>query len=274
MTLVEIIKKIPKRILISFSNKSATADLVSAIKICTASFYYLLLHKVFKTNLPQMSVKVSLFGSSARVYVVDKSDIIIFDQMFVNGEYEIHTDETPKRIIDLGSNNGYTVVFFKLKYPESQIYAFEPVKSTFEKLKKNTRQFGESVCVEQKAVSNEIGEVEMDVNVRTSVSSSLYSRKGDNYVKELVKTTTLDAILEDYEITQADLIKFDIEGAEDLVFSDFTSWKAIKLIVGEVHYDIMDCDREEFLSNFQKCDITTLDRPNKAREILQISCAD
>jgi hypothetical protein len=164
MTLVGILKKIPKRIWRSFDNMRVTENLQSATKILIASFYYLLLHKFFQMRLPEMAIKISLFERSTTIYIRDKSDVVVFREIFVNGGYDVSADEIPKTIIDLGSNNGYTVVFFKLKYPESQIYAFEPVADTFRKLVRNTRQFKVSVFVEQEAVSDSHDEVEMDVN--------------------------------------------------------------------------------------------------------------
>lgn len=44
-------------------------------------------------------------------------------------------------IVDVGANIGASVVFFKERYPDAHIYAFEPVSSNFEMLKKNIAGF-------------------------------------------------------------------------------------------------------------------------------------
>lgn len=123
--------------------------------------------------------------------------------------------------------------------------------------------------INEKAVSDKNGEVQMNVNTRTSVSSSLYERTNDSYVIFTVKSITLDRVLEFYDIEFVDLIKFDIEGAEDLVFSSFTCWDSVEVIVGEAHYDLMDTSRLEFLNYFEEFDVTVLSKYREDREILQ-----
>jgi hypothetical protein len=44
-----------------------------------------------------------------------------------------------KSIVDIGANVGASVLYWKYRYPDSAVYAFEPEPSNFQMLKKNTQ---------------------------------------------------------------------------------------------------------------------------------------
>ena len=66
-----------------------------------------------------------------------------------------HLAVEPKTIFDVGANIGDTVVTFKTFAPAAKIYAFEPVSSTFQQLRKNTKKFHDQVLTYQVGFSSE-----------------------------------------------------------------------------------------------------------------------
>lgn len=63
--------------------------------------------------------------------------------LYKNEVHQIHQRIThePKIIFDLGANVGGFTVELAKKYPNATIYAFEPVKVTFERLVTNTKSY-------------------------------------------------------------------------------------------------------------------------------------
>lgn len=122
---------------------------------------------------------------------------------------------------------------------------YEPDPDNFELLVKNLHHFPNVSCVHA-AVSGASGEVPF-FKSPSSISSSLLEREG---VQEeiSVPSVSLDAIL----AGDADLIKFDIEGAEYALFAASTGVERCKALVGEVHYDLIKKTNEEFLSLFPR----------------------
>ncbi len=59
------------------------------------------------------------------------------------------------------------------------------------------------------------------------------------------------------------LIKFDIEGAEGKIFDGFEKINKVKNLVGEVHLDLMDMTKEDFLKKFNEFRIDVKTVSNK-----------
>jgi hypothetical protein len=66
------------------------------------------------------------------------SDLVMFEQVFIGGDYEFDLGFEPATIIDAGANAGYATLYFHRRYPAAKIIAVEPDPSTFETLVKNT----------------------------------------------------------------------------------------------------------------------------------------
>jgi len=118
---------------------------------------------------------------------------------------------------DIGANFGYYSLIVAKNVKGAKIHSFEPVKTTFNHLKKNIdiNKFNRIIKPNCLAVSDKEGEVRM--------TSYLYS--GDHIVKYEstnkglipVKTITIDKYIEENNISNIDFIKCDIEGAELLM---------------------------------------------------------
>jgi FkbM family methyltransferase len=123
--------------------------------------------------------------------------------------------------IDVGANLGWYSLVLGRSCPSAQIYAFEPIPSTVETLKKNiglNRLVNvEAICM---GMFDKEGEFDFlfapDVSGATSLKMVGQSR-GEGTVRNVAcKVTTLDAFCSSRSITPA-LIKIDVEGAELMV---------------------------------------------------------
>lgn len=128
-------------------------------------------------------------------------------------------------IFDIGACDGSTIKEFKLIFPDSHIYSFEPFSDSFNnsEIVSNTYK---NVKVYQLAMSNTNGQKDFYVN-KSKATNSLYKPKAtssfidDHAVPEdciKVATVTLDKFVTEHAIENIDILKLDVQGGELLVF--------------------------------------------------------
>lgn len=184
--------------------------------------------------------KQNIFGKT--IYVLDYlSFIYSFEEIFIFDEYYFVTNDVAPCILDLGSNIGMSVLYFKLLYPEAKIIAVEPDTTSFKTLKKfvGTNRL-QNVELINRAVSDKKGAVNFyfDSQVRGSLKMSTIKER---MPKEsiLVKSILLSELLNKFD--KINLIKMDIEGAEEKVLLSMrgkSSIKRIEQIIVEYHHHI------------------------------------
>lgn len=146
-------------------------------------------------------------------------------QIHYGGSYEqAETDYLRKRIrqdficVDIGANVGYFTMLMA-RYSEN-VHAFEPIALNASLLKASAELNGfTNIRMSQCAV----GDVEGEVSFSQS-SDSAYSSMVDTDRKPLhrvisVPSITLDGYLDRELIPRVDLLKADVEGAEELIIS-------------------------------------------------------
>lgn len=198
------------------------------------------------------TIRLKFNNKSFFFYPTDGSDIGIMHEIFINKEYLIKI-KNPQYIVDIGSNVGLSVIFFKLFYPDSNIYAFEPDPVTFEKLKRNTSQFN-NIFLYNWAISNTNSDIDYYINTKSSMSSSMYKRSSFQKLIK-VKSVTISNLIGELNIPRIDLLKFDIEGAEFVTFDNKDNIKNIQYLIGEVHEDIANKDVGSFLGLFSDYEV-------------------
>ncbi len=121
----------------------------------------------------------------------------------------------PTTIFDGGANvGGYSLLTNKF-CPNSKIYAFEPVASTFNLLKKNIEP-NKNIFPINSGLFNENKKRKIKI-YNSHTHSSLYEIKGIDYSvqkTELIELITGDLFMENNSINKIDLLKLDVEGAE------------------------------------------------------------
>jgi len=137
------------------------------------TFLFLFASFKFVKEFKGIKVKIKFNNKKFNFYITDRSDLSIIEEMFVMEEYKIE-NMNPLIIFDIGSNVGLSAIYFSLKYPDSKIYAFEPNKKTFLKMKRNVGSFN-NIEIFNWAVADYDGQVEFFENER-SMSSSIIKR--------------------------------------------------------------------------------------------------
>ena len=135
-------------------------------------------------------------------------------------EYDFELDKVDT-IVDLGANIGVSTITMARKFPHAKVIALEPEKSNFQLLTSNTREIS-NIGVLNYAIWYKDGEVEIQ---NKNVKSNAFKFKDTNAHtgSEMVRSISIDSLMTEYGLQKIDLLKIDIEGAEEDLFFNRTS---------------------------------------------------
>lgn len=192
--------------------------------------------KVVRQTLQVVHAK----GLKSPIYLrIPSSDVLTYWQVFVDQEYALKTNKSPKVIVDAGANVGLASVYFANRFPDAKIFAIEPERSNFDMLLKNVAPYQNIVPIFA-ALWNENKQISL---VDPGLGNSGFMTQDDSVKDEnfgqqlhLINAMTVDKIMNEHSIAKIDILKIDIEGAEEEVFADPFAWigKVDSLIV-ELH---------------------------------------
>lgn len=169
------------------------------------------------------------------------TDSEVFKSIFMTNQYA--SDILPLEaevIIDAGANVGYSVLYFKNKYPAAKIICIEPDPNSFEILKENCNGLSNVILLNAALWSHDC---ELDLNFHNDDGSLAGSwgvrtqevNKHSNNIK--TKAYSMSTVISELKLPKIDICKIDIEGAEKAVFSENSlQWKKfIDLFIVETH---------------------------------------
>jgi FkbM family methyltransferase len=141
------------------------------------------------------------------------------DELFLQEIYRFNSANDVPYIIDCGANWGLSCIYFKRRFPQARIAAFEPDPDVFGILSRNLQHFGYTdIELHQKAVWKEKATLKFN-NVGALGGSLANGSAAGTTTKSIeVQATDLRFLLHE----KVDLLKIDIEGAE------FDALEAIK----------------------------------------------
>jgi FkbM family methyltransferase len=150
--------------------------------------------------------------------------------------------------VDVGANIGFfTVLASILVGPTGRVVAFEPGTENLERLRANLALNDcKNVTIIEKAVMNQVGEVEFFINSGNSGGNALWDiGQWPGYIEEngtpervAVPATTLDAEWEQLKLPVPKVIKIDTEGADQRVLegaSDLLARQKPRFVIAELH---------------------------------------
>jgi len=189
---------------------------------------------------------------AVNLWVQDRSHLIAIEEVLGNDIYAEPPLQDPKLIVDLGSNIGASVMYFKTRYPDVEMVAVEADPASFDLLRKSTERLP-GVTVYQAAVGVS-GETVRFARSADSIGSSAVALDVGTDVID-VPRVQLDDLIAGREV---DLLKIDIEGSEFEVLPA-ANLSTVRRIVGELHLGpntTLDPDMAELLPGF---DVRILD---------------
>jgi FkbM family methyltransferase len=181
------------------------------------------------------AARVNYCGKSLKVRM-GTSDISVFEGVLVNEEYDLSfLSLSPRIILDVGANVGFTSVFFANRYPQSRIFAVEPEESNFRALLENTKPYQNIVAI-RAAVWNKRGKVQI-MNRQAENWAFQVVDLEKNAGSALVNALTIDDLIKITGEKTVDVLKIDVEGAEvEVCGGNAENWLGkVCVIVIELH---------------------------------------
>ncbi len=89
------------------------------------------------------------------------SDKYLFEQIFLEDDYDVQSKKSPRFIIDAGANVGFASVYFANRYPHAKIVAVEPEETNFRALQHNVAMYPNVTAI-RVAIWGEAGELQID----------------------------------------------------------------------------------------------------------------
>ena len=159
-------------------------------------------------------------------------DFATLRQVIWDKEYDFKLEGVDS-IVDLGANIGISTIKLAKKYPTAQIIALEPEKNNFSLLQVNTKGLN-NISILNSAAWYKDGSVEI---LNSNVLSNGYKFKNSFSSVNKTRALTIPSIMKMFNLKNIDLLKIDIEGAEEEIFAiGNLEWlNSVKCIIIEIH---------------------------------------
>src|SRR5580704_437443 len=161
----------------------------------------------------------------------------------VLGVRTLNSDDDQRRLIpdakiifDVGANVGQTAKTYRRLFPQAEIWSFEPFPASYESLRRSVadRRFHP----ERLALSDRSDSAPLNIGA-VSITNSLLRRQSDTGKSIEIQTDTIDHFCSRNGISNIDILKVDVEGAEDRVFSgarNLFARRAVRSVFVEVYF--------------------------------------
>ena len=162
------------------------------------------------------------------------ADVATFDEVFLGREYDLpFADFSPRAILDLGANVGYTSVLFATRWPQAVILAVEPAAENIALLQRNATPYPRITPL-QAAVWSHPTELALE-NPRAD-ANAFRMTEGGNGEGPRVPAFTVAQLITRLGCERIDLLKMDVEGAEAEILRTSSEWlDRVNVMVIELH---------------------------------------
>lgn len=166
------------------------------------------------------------------------SDLAVYQQVFIESEYEYHCVKEVNTIVDAGANIGCSAVYFAENFPQARIYSIEPSTGNFELLRKNTESISRIKCLQAALWPRT---VELEIIDRGEGAWSLQvgefqAATPQQKCNERIPGVTLHELRQRWKLPTIDILKIDIEGGERDVFEEGEALlEGVNVLIVETH---------------------------------------
>ena len=129
-------------------------------------------------------------------------------------------------IFDVGAHHGQTAIEFRSLFPTARIFSFEPFPDSFRSLRLKTTT-DPKIQIFNYGLTDQVGMFSFHSNPSSATNSLLPTDEmgSDTWGKGLLETQkivkaqfkTIDSVLAELDIQRIDILKLDVQGAEDRV---------------------------------------------------------
>ncbi len=196
-------------------------------KAGTILFLKIQLKKTSEIHLPKIPYPFALRPET--------TDLMIFNQIFLKGYYDIKIPFTPITIIDGGAYTGLFSIYMKQKFPHSQIICIEPDLENFNTMSKNLSPYKGITFINGALWRSKIN---LKITDKFNIGKCAMVAEETNSKAGLTATgITMSDIINEHSLESIDILKLDIETAEKYLFSEnFESWlPKVKVLIIELH---------------------------------------
>jgi FkbM family methyltransferase len=236
-----------------YTGPGITNKLLRLLKFPIQYFKYLLISKPYLNIFLPRKIKINTFF--VKNFYIGKKDR---SQIFKYGilcehenkltKYFIKNIKNKKCLYDVGTNYGYYSILARQLSKTIEIHAFEPEPETFKILKKNSDN--NDIKISQLAVSNKNQTTVFYKNNYNSSIGSLVDPNKNGFKKIEVEAITLDDYTE--ENNNPDIIKMDIEGAEELAIKGAASY--LKNNSPEIIIEVWSKEHDDYKKSYKAID--------------------
>ncbi len=251
--------------------RALTESFVGAFRLMITLWFFAITRKLFG-EIKDFKIVAISNGKPVLFYLRYVMDIAVLREIYLDKEYDWCPIEDPKVIIDLGAHFGDTTLYYATRFPNAKIIAVEPSPENYDRLVQHTKTITNITPV-QAAVGATDGEITLHL-LASSLGHSVTDRKGISS-SIVVPQVSLKTLFKNHGIEKADLIKFDIEGAEFDMLSNIDPRNFASAYTGELHFDLVkEFDLDRFKELFSGFNVVAEQLQNKHRYIIKASKND
>jgi FkbM family methyltransferase len=162
--------------------------------------------------------KLPVFDTGFSVWIRPGTcDVVLYYDIMIKEYYGKTTVNDVKVVIDCGANIGLTSVYLLYKYPKARLIALEPDPVNFDICKKNLENFKDRATVFQKAIWSTSCNLTLSSDLVGTWASNV-GQCTDKNGEIIVEAVDLNTLMQEYDFEIVDMLKMDIEGAEEDIF--------------------------------------------------------
>ncbi len=161
------------------------------------------------------------------------SDLSVFETVFLDREFDFYKCEGTRLIIDGGANVGYSTAFFAQRFPDATVMAIEPSGDNVAMLRANCAGLDNVTVIEGGL---------WPVSCRLRIANpqdpawSFRCEQAPDDAADAFPAYSIEDVISRSGRERCDLLKLDVEGAEEYLFAQPGKWLSlVDILLIEVH---------------------------------------